>query len=151
MSGVTLLDVNLLVALFYPDHIHHEPAHDWFADHRAEGWATCPVTESGFVRILAGPGYGGPPHRVTELIGRLRKFCASGHHEFWSDTLSLRDDTIFDPRFLAGHRQITDVYLLGLAKSRRGRLATFDRTIPVKAVIGAKASLLTVIASAPPP
>ena len=146
MSGAALLDVNLLVALFYPDHIHHEPAHDWFADHCAEGWATCPVTENGFVRILAGPGYGGPAHRVTDLMGRLRKFCASGHHEFWPETLSLRDESVFDPRFLAGHRQITDVYLLGLAKSRRGRLATFDRTIPLKAVIGAKPSLLAVIA-----
>ena len=146
--SATLLDVNLLVALFDPDHIHHEPAHDWFADHRGEGWATCPVTESGFVRVLANPGYGGPPHRVTELVGRLRKFCASGDHEFWPDTLSLRDETMFDARFLAGHRQITDVYLLGLAKSRRGKLATFDRTIPLKAVIGAKASLLAIVASA---
>jgi toxin-antitoxin system PIN domain toxin len=144
MSGA-LLDVNVLVALFDPEHVHHEPAHDWFADNRADGWATCPVTECGFVRILANPGYGAPQQRAAELIGRLRKFCTSGYHEFWPDTLSLRDETIFDARFFGGHRQVTDVYLLGLAKSRRGKLATFDRTIPLNAIVGARAGHLAII------
>ena len=58
MSQVALLDVNLLVALFDPDHIHHDLAHDWFEDHHRSGWATCPVTENGFVRVLANPAYG---------------------------------------------------------------------------------------------
>ena len=146
MRRVALLDVNLLVALFDPDHVHHELAHDWFADNRRGGWATCPLTENGFVRVLANAAYGSAVSRPEELVGRLRRFCRSGHHEFWGDTLSLRDDRIFDPAFLAGHRQVTDVYLLALAVGRRGRLATFDRGIPVKAVIGARPDALEVIA-----
>jgi hypothetical protein len=143
-----LLDVNLLVALFDPDHIHHENAHDWFADNRSLGWATCPVTENGFVRVLANPAYGAAVARPSELVARLRRFCRGTHYHFWTDDVSLRDETLFDPAFLGGHRQLTDIYLLGLARKRGGRLATFDRTIPYKAVVGARRDLLEVIAPA---
>jgi toxin-antitoxin system PIN domain toxin len=148
VNRVALLDVNVLVALFDPDHIHHDLAHDWFADHRAQGWATCPVTENGFVRVLANPGYGGAVVRPADLIERLRRFCASGHHHFWADGVSLTDETLFAPAFAGGHRQITDIYLLGLAMARGGCLATFDRTIPLKAVRGSGPDLLAVIAPA---
>jgi len=144
-----LVDVNLLVALFDPDHIHHEPAHDWFADNRARGWATCPVTENGFVRVLTNPAYGATIARAAQIITRLRTFCASRHHQFWPDQISLCDQSLFDAALVGGHRQLTDVYLLGLAQKRGGRLATFDRTIPVKAVVGASADTLEVIALAP--
>jgi uncharacterized protein len=147
MSGVALLDVNVLVALFDPDHVHHELAHDWFADNRPAGWATCPVTENGFLRVLANPAYHGVVTRPPDLLARLRRFCASGHHVFWPDQVSLRDLAVFDPAFIAGPRQITDVYLLGLAKAKAGRLVTFDGRIPLKAVRSADRSLLHVIAS----
>jgi toxin-antitoxin system PIN domain toxin len=140
-----LLDVNLLVALFDPDHIHHETAHDWFADNGSEGWATCPMTENGFVRVLANPAYGATS-RPSELVARLRRFCKGPRYQFWTDDISLRDETLFDPAFLTSHRQLTDIYLLGLAKKRGGRLATFDRTIPVKAIVGARRDLLEVVA-----
>jgi toxin-antitoxin system PIN domain toxin len=139
-----LLDVNLLVALFDPDHVHHETAHDWFADNASEGWATCPMTENGFVRVLANPAYGGTS-RPSELVGRLRRFCKGPRYQFWTDDISLRDETLFDPAFLTSHRQLTDIYLLGLAKKRGGRLATFDRTIPVKAIVGGRRELLEVV------
>jgi uncharacterized protein len=142
-----LLDVNLLVALFDPDHIHHETAHDWFADNAPDGWATCPVTEAGFVRVLANPAYGAALSRPSELIARLRRFCKGSQYQFWSGDVSLRDETLFDSAFVTS-RQITDIYLLGLAKRRRGRLATFDRTIPLKAVLGARRDLLEVVAPA---
>lgn len=144
MKRVALLDVNVLVALFNPDHIHHESAHDWYADHRTLGWATCPLTELGLVRILANPAYWNEGERSAAILGRLRRFCTSGHHEFWPDALSLRDE-IFDLSFAAGYQQLTDIYLLGLATKRGGRLATFDRNIPWKAVRGAKAETLAVI------
>lgn len=146
MSGAALLDVNVLVALFDPDHVHHELAHDWFADHRAQGWATCPITENGLLRVLANPAYGSAIARPSELAARLRRFCASSHHEFWPDKVSLCDPALFDPAFVAGHRQITDVYLLGLAKANGGCLATFDATIPLRAVRGAGKNLLHLIA-----
>ena len=75
MNGVALLDVNLLVALFDPDHVHHELAHDWFADNHAHGWATCPLTQNGFVRILAHPRFPAEIRRPAELLEHLTKFC----------------------------------------------------------------------------
>jgi len=142
---VALLDVNVLVALFDPDHIHHDPAHDWFADHRALGWATCPVTENGFVRVVSNPAYGLEPMRVGEVIARLGELRTSGGHVFWPDAVSLTDSARFTPALVSGHRQLTDLYLLGLAVHMRGALATFDRTIPWKAVAGATTDSLQVI------
>ena len=149
MSRVALLDVNVLVALFDPDHVHHELAHDWFSENRAFGWATCPMTEAGFVRVLSNPGYGGPALRPAELVPLLAKFRESGHHSFWADAVSLLDGDAFDAAMIAGHRQVTDVYLLGLARSHKGRLATFDRSIPYKAVRGATRDHLAVLGQAP--
>lgn len=146
MNPVSLLDVNVLVALFDPDHVHHDLAHDWFADNRRFGWATCPVTENGFVRVLSNPAYGSPVPRAAELTERLRTFCASGGHTFWSDAVSLTDESLFDPSMLGGSRQVTDVYLLGLAARRGGWLTTFDRTIRLAAVRGATTQTLQVIA-----
>jgi hypothetical protein len=146
VSRVALLDVNVLVALFDPDHVHHELAHDWFAENRAHGWATCPMTEAGFVRVLSNPAYGGPALRPAELVLLLAKFRGSGHHSFWTDDVSFSDVEVFDAAMLAGHRQVTDVYLLALACSHKSRLATFDRSIPWKAVRGATRDHLCVIA-----
>ncbi len=148
MSGEALLDVNVLVALFDPDHVHHDLAHDWFTDNRSDGWATCPITENGFIRVLSNPTYGSRVTRPDELVARLKKFCASGHHSFWADAVSLRDGRLFNVAFAAGHRQVTDVYLLGLAVSMRGRLVTFDAGIPRRAVVGATRHSLQVIAPA---
>lgn len=145
MKGAALLDVNVLVALFDADHVHHDLAHDWFADHLAQGWATCPVTESGFVRVVANPAYGSPLTGAPAIVDLLRQFCRSRHHRFWPDSVSLLDETLFNKSMLAGYRQITDIYLLGLARSHGGRLVTFDRTIPLKAVKGADRDTLAII------
>jgi hypothetical protein len=148
VSRIALLDVNLLVALFDSGHIHHELAHDWFADHRANGWATCPVTENGFIRVLSAPRQGAAPPRAAELVERLRQFCTSGHHTFWPASLSMTDEKVFRPSLMRGHRQVTDVYLLGLAIKMGGCLATLDRGIPVNAVIGATRDSLQVVSPA---
>jgi uncharacterized protein len=140
-----LLDVNVLVALFDAGHVHHEAAHDWFADNRKHGWATCAITENGFVRVLANPK-SGVSERAPAILQSLRTFCASGHHQFWPDTLSLRDQC-FELSVGHGHQQLTDIYLLGLAAQMGGVLATFDRSIPVDAVITASAGTLAVIGS----
>lgn len=144
-ARVSLLDVNVLVALFFPDHVHHELAHDWFADHRHEGWATCPLTENGFIRVACQQPSGDAFVRPADAISHLSRFCGDKLHRSWTDTVSLTDPDNFAPQFIRGHQQVTDVYLLGLAKKMGGRLATFDRTIPVKAVRGATADLLHVI------
>src|SRR5579864_2971778 len=145
MARVALLDVNVLVALFDPDHIHHDLAHDWFAEQRPDGSATCPLTENGFVRVLSHPKYGQAQPRPSWLIGRLHRFCSSGHHAFWPDIVSLRDEASFPRNAALGHRQLTDVYLLGLAKRMGGALATFDRSISVATVSGAKPDQLLMI------
>ena len=150
MSRVALLDVNLLVALFDPDHVHHELAHDWFADHEASGWATCAVTENGFVRVLANPSYGAAVSRPAELVDRLNRFCESRHHRSWAEAVSLRDKKLFNPALIRGHRQVSDVYLLGLAKQMGGCLATFDRSIPLGSVVGATREMLAVVSDTTP-
>ncbi len=149
MKGTALLDVNVLVALFNPDHIHHETAHDWFADHRRSGWATCALTELGLTRILANPNFWDHGERTAAIVERVRDFCQSGSHHFWKQDLSLSDARRFDLAYAGGHRQLTDIYLLGLAVVNNGYLATFDRRIPLAAVRGAKRQHLAVIAPAP--
>jgi uncharacterized protein len=146
MKNVALLDVNVLVALFDPEHVHHDVAHDWFADHRDRGWATCPITQNGFLRVLTTPGVAGSRMPAPELLRHLRTFCASGHHEFWPETVSLTDERVFEASFVRGHKQLTDLYLLGLAVTRGGCLVTFDQGVPLGAVNGARPDALVVLA-----
>lgn len=143
---VALLDVNVLVALFDPDHIHHEVAHDWFADHREQGWATCPLTENGFLRTASRVARTRELVSVPALAEHFRRFRTSGHHEFWPDDLSLLDERLFNSELARGRRQLTDVYLLGLAVKRKGVLATFDQKIPADAVKDARREHLEVLA-----
>lgn len=142
---VALLDVNVLVALFDPDHVHHEPAHDWLAANRESGWATCPLTENGVVRVLSNPAYAATHEAPAAVARRLDSFCASGSHVFWADEISFRDLRIFGASAGVSHRHVTDVYLLGLAKHHGGKLTTFDRRIPLAAVADAEATHLEVI------
>lgn len=141
-----LLDVNVLVAVFDPDHVFHGRAHDWLSAEAGLGIATCPLTENGFVRILSSPGYSAslrlPP---SDIIQRLLDFTSRHDHEFWPDSLSLRDPVPFVPRRILGARQITDIYLLALAASREGCLVTFDPDIPVAAAAGARSDHLKAI------
>ena len=144
---VSLLDVNVLVSLFDPAHIHHEAAHEWFARRREQGWATCPLTENGVVRVLSSPTYPGRRTTVADALSRLDAFTASGGHEFWEDSVTLRDAEVIDPVHVGGARQVTDVYLLALAVSREGRLASFDRRLNPSAVKGATPRHIALIAS----
>jgi toxin-antitoxin system PIN domain toxin len=146
VSSIALLDVNVLVALFHPDHIHHEVAHTWFAANRSSGWATCPLTENGLVRILANSATMGVHQSAASVRGRLDTLCSSGDHAFWPDSVSLRDEQLFTLAAVS-HRHITDIYLLGLAIKNRGRLTTFDRRIPLEAVVHARRESLEVISA----
>lgn len=139
-----LLDVNLLVALCDADHVHHEPAARWFRAHRAEGWATCPLTENGLVRVLghhrypAGPG---SPEAVRPLLQSLRSIPG---HVFWDDNLSLADSRTFPSFRGATSRQLTDLYLLALSVARGGILATLDARIDPSPIPGGNRALVTV-------
>lgn len=143
---MVLLDVNVLIALFSERHTHHQAAHDWYAEAKGEGWATCPLTENGFVRVMRQRR---PTWPVGEFVRLLRRFCDGSNHQFWPDTLSLADPTIFEPTAIQGPQQITDVYLLALATKKAAVLATIDRSIPLGAVRGATAANLVVISADP--
>ena len=144
MTATALLDVNVLVALFDPAHVHHEPAHAWFASERQHGWASCCITENALIRILSHPRYGPIPMRSSEVGRRLAEFEGSGGHVPWPADASLTDTALFRLDRVAGPKQLTDVYLLGLVVARQGRLVTFDRSIPIGAVVGATPEHLVV-------
>jgi toxin-antitoxin system PIN domain toxin len=139
-----LLDINVLVALLDSDHVDHRHAHDWLDDEIAAGWASCAITENGFVRIVSQPRYPSPvpPAEAIDLLGRA---CAGSHHEFWPCDVSLLDDATIDRSRLHGSRQVTDAYLLALATAHDGRFITFDRSISLAAVPGATDEHLTVL------
>jgi toxin-antitoxin system PIN domain toxin len=128
-----LLDINVLIALFDPDHVSHEAAIAWFARHAKQGWASCPLTQNGCVRIMSSPSYPNA-QPVQAIVRRLAEACDERVHQFWPDEPSLLDLTVFDPTRIHGPRQITDVYLLGLAVRHQGRLVTFDDRIALSAV-----------------
>ena len=140
-----LLDINVLVALFDAAHVHHEPAHRWFGATGMASWATCPITENGLVRVLSNPAYPTVSTSPAEVANRLRVFCTHSGHVFWPDTVTLADATLFDLSRLGGHQQITDLYLAGLAYRNDGSLATFDSSIPVAALVGAKQGIVEIL------
>jgi len=139
-----LLDVNVLIALLDSDHVHHVAAHAWLENNIETGWASCPLTQNGCIRIMSQPAYPGclPARAVAQ---RLRAATATAWHAFWPDSISLVDDGVVDWTGVLGSRQVTDVYLLGLAVRNDGRFATFDRSVPRHAVTGAGERHLAVI------
>ena len=130
-----LLEVNVLIALFDPDHVYHDKAHIWWQTGQTDGWASCALTENGLIRIVSNPRYSAVfQFRPAEIIAKLSELAASTDHRFWNDDISLRDDTVFDAGRIHGPSQLTDLYLLALASHHGGRLVTFDRDIPLSAV-----------------
>ena len=139
-----LLDVNVLIALLDADHAFHQAAWTWFEPNAQSGWASCPITQNGCMRIMAHPGY---PHAlpVQAVAERLREATASELHEFWSDDVTLLDARAFDLSRVHGPLRVTDTYLLGLAALKGGRLVTFDRAVSRDAVPRADAEHLLVL------
>ena len=132
-----LLDVSVLIALLDAAHVHHVLARDWLQDNIAEGWASCPITQNGCIRILSQPAYPGAESPAV-VADRLAEAAATKWHEFWPADLSLLDREVLEWRRVLGSRQLTDAYLLALAVRRDGRFVTFDRSIPLDAVPGAE-------------
>ncbi len=128
-----LLDVNVLIALLDSDHASHGSAIHWFTQHAREGWASCPITQNGCIRIMSNPGYPNPLP-VQAVIEHLAQACHEDIHEFWPDDVSLLDSDVVDPTRIHGPRQLTDIYLLALAVRHEARLVTFDTGIPLAAV-----------------
>jgi len=125
---VGLLDVNMLIALAWPSHVHHHKAQAWFSKNASLGWATCPLTQCAFVRISSNQKI--IPEAVTpkEALALLEHVVKQATHTFWKNDITILDDHI-PSDLLVGHRQITDAYLLGLAVRHGGRLVTLDRGV----------------------
>ncbi len=139
-----LLDVNVLIALLDADHSSHTRATQWFGTHAPAGWASCPITQTGCVRIMSHPGY---PNAlpVRAVVERLEHAAAAAVHELRPDDVSLRDSRVADATRIHGPRQLTDLYLLALAVRHGGRFVTFDNSISVSAIKGAAKSHLLVL------
>lgn len=126
---IYLLDTNILLALAWENHTQHAVAHRWFATIKA--FATCPISESGFVRISINPklGYSQNAEEAIQFLESLEKRVG---HRFWPDDIPMTA--------LAGqmkqNSQVTDFYLSALAKSKGGKLATLDSKIPESLFIG---------------
>ncbi|MGH2946139.1 MAG: TA system VapC family ribonuclease toxin [Solirubrobacteraceae bacterium] len=120
---MALLDVNALVALAWDSHVHHATMRSWFASNSAHGWATCPTTESGFVRVSSNPKVLPSPIGVEAARAVLSALRAAGRHRFLVDDVSIADADV--PR-MSGYRQVTDAHLLALARRRGVPLITFD-------------------------
>lgn len=136
-----LLDVNVLIALIDAAHVHHDPAHDWFARTGCKRFATCPITENGLLRIVGHPKYPnspGPPSVVAQSLAAIR---ALPGHQFWPDSISILDNAGIVPTLLASHSRVTDGYLLALAQANGGRLATMDRKLVAEVVTKGRESL----------
>lgn len=139
-----LFDVNVLLALFDAEHSRHDDARSLMTLNCEFGWASCPLTENGFARIMSRTSYTNPV-LTMEAMSILRAQQRESDHEFWPDDVSITDADVFDHSRILGPNQITDLYLLALAVKRDGRLVTFDRGIPLSAVRGAEARHLVVI------
>jgi uncharacterized protein len=126
--SVGLLDVNVLIALAWPSHVHHGPAHRWFAANQSAGWATCPLTQCAFVRVSSNPKIIPEAVEPLEALALLKQVVSHAHHVFWADDLALHDATVAT-EFLVGHRQVIDAYLVGLAIHHQGKLVTLDRGV----------------------
>jgi len=139
-----LLDVNVLLALLDVDHVDHRRAQGWLSGEIQHGWASCALTQNGFVRIFSQPRYPNPIS-PSEAIERLREATTTDSHQFWPCSVSLLEGKHVNSNHVHGPRQVTDAYLLALAVEHGGRLVTLDRTIPLSVVPGARSEHLIVI------
>lgn len=139
-----LLDINVLIALLDAQHIHHRLAMAWLEQNIKHGWASCPLTQNGVIRIMSQPTY---PNPLTPAVisARLTEASVTSWHQFWPDDISLLDKEILNWNAVLGSRQITDCYLLALAVHHAGRFVSFDQRINFRAVRAATREHLLII------
>ncbi|MCL2455767.1 MAG: PIN domain-containing protein [Micrococcales bacterium] len=137
-----LLDVSVLIALLDANHAHHRIATDWLSANITEGWASCPITQTGYVRVVSQPAY---PRTlpVADAMSRLRDATQTPHHELWPDDVPPLDPAHIDGTRMLGPNQITDTYLIALAAHHNGTFVTLDRRTATTAVPTALPDTLT--------
>ncbi len=137
--SVGLLDVNVLLALAWPNHQHHQAAHRWFLEESPRGWATCALTTLGFVRLSSNPAYTSEAVSPRDAVVLLARMTAHVRHRFWAELPPLELDAI---ERAIGHQQVMDAYLVGLARHNRGWVATFDARLAAHARADAEVALI---------
>ena len=141
-----LYDVSVLIALLDENHKAHDSALKWALDNAGQGWASCPITQNGCLRILSQSKYQNPLS-FAEALGRLISAVSTPHHQFFTDDISLLDETMISHPSISSHSELTDVYLLALAVAHGARFVTLDTHIPRSAVMGATPEHLVEIQS----
>ncbi len=124
-----LLDLNVLLALSWPGHKFHDIVQRWFGRNAAKGWATCPIVEAGFVRIVSNPAFSPRAVSPKEAVEALKFNTKHPAHQFWADDIPVAGGLASVRDGIVGHQQVTDAYLLALAIHHKGKLATLDRGI----------------------
>ena len=140
----SLLDINILIALLDQGHIHHEIATKWLWKEIRNGWASCPITQNGTIRIMSNSNY---PASLApnQIVHRLSLAVGHPSHEFWADDISILDEGIMDWSFFSGPKQTTDLYLLALAVRHGGRFVTMDHRTPWQAIKHANSENILVL------
>ncbi len=136
-----LQDVNVLIALMDPAHVQHDRTHEWLGRFGKRAWATCPLTENGVLRIVGHARYPNSPGTPAAVAELMAAFVAHPGHAFWPDAFTLLDRQRVDAARLLDSAQVADSYLLALAASHGGKLATFDRQLVADAVMNGQQSL----------
>ena len=138
---LALLDVNTLIALFDVDHAHHARAKRWLDANIQFGWATCPITQNGMIRIMSQRAY--PRASTThDMTLRLREATAEPTHTFLCDDISFTDASRVHADALLTATSTTGLYLLALAVAQNARFVTFDHGVSLRTVVGATDSHL---------
>ena len=129
MTRACLLDVNVLIAMTWPSHESHGKVQRWLSELGRERWASCPFTQTAFVRILSNPAFSPNALTAVDAVALLQSNLGHSAHQFWHDDIGLVEAMALLQRKLVGHQQVTDAYLLALAIHNKGRLATLDRKL----------------------
>jgi hypothetical protein len=138
-----LLDVNVLISLVNPKHVHHQIVRKWFSEISPDTWVTCPITELGLIRIMSNPSYGSEydrPEQIANYLDMLKK--RYDNYEFWSEDISLTENSIIDLPSVMSWKHLTDAYLLGIAYKNKGKLATLDGGITTNWLFDKKADVV---------
>jgi toxin-antitoxin system PIN domain toxin len=118
-----------MIALSWPQHVHHAKAHEWFQATGRQGWATCPLIQCAFIRISSNPKIIADAVTPREALEVLKQIVSVPGHHFWPDSLAPTEADSFSSAAFVGHRQVAAAYLLSLALFHKGKLATFDKGI----------------------
>jgi uncharacterized protein len=124
-----LLDANVLIALSWPQHAAYPRVTRWFRANSHQGWATCPFTECAFLRIISNRAFSSEALSIPNSVELLQRNLKHPDHRFWPDDLGAAQAMRVFQNRLVGHQQVTDAYLLALARKKGGKLATLDRSV----------------------